>query len=187
MNKGLKFNSFSVNNTMAPSLVTRSSSIKSPVPNHVTHAAGSVVSDLTTPNPAAALFQNLDSDDDDDKDSYDHLINEEHEKDMDGGHGGDSDEEGDECLIHFEGNEDCESEEDSVDIEIKDCGGKSKRASFVDLTDSSGSIVGNIIVDESDNCRMELDTSDKKDVKTHKPPSDWMKPDTQHEMGELFF
>ena len=106
---------------------------------------------------------------------------------MNGGDGGDSDEEGDECLIHFEGDEDYEIEEDSVDLEINDCGGKSKGMSCVDLIDSSGGIIGNEIVDESDNCRMELDTSDERDVKTCKPPSDQKKPDTQLERDEPIF
>ena len=157
---------------MTPSLATRSSIVKSPIPNHVTHAAGSVAPEIVTPSPAVALLQNLDGDDEDDEDSHDYLVNEDHEKDMNGGDGGDSDEEGDECLIHFEGDEDYEIEEDSVDVEINDCGGKSKGMSCVGLTDSSSGIVGNAIVDESDNCRMELDTSDERDVKTCKPPLD---------------
>ena len=81
---------------------------------------------------------------------------------MNGGNGGDSDEEGDECLIRFEGDEDCESKKDIFDIEIKDCGGNSKGISFVDLADSSSGIAGNAIFDEGDNCRTELDSSAKK-------------------------
>ena len=57
----------------------------------------------------------------------------------------------------------------------------------MDLTDSSGDIEGNVIADEYDNCRMEVDASDKKDAKMHKPPSDWTKPDTQHERDEPVF
>ena len=78
---------FSINNTTTPSKVTRSSTIKSPVPTPITHAAGSVASELTTPNTPVALFQTQSSDDEDDDVSFNYLVNEEHEKCMCGGDG----------------------------------------------------------------------------------------------------
>ena len=53
----------------------------------------------------------------------------------------------------------------------------------MDLADSSGDIVGKVIFEEGDNCRTELDRSAKKEVKIHKPPSDWTTPETQRAKG----
>ena len=134
---------------MAPQQRTRSTNLQTtPVPNPVTQRTDrSVVSELTTPSPSAAAALQAAEDSSDDDEDYDHLVREEIEKDINGGDGGDSDLEGDECLI-FESDD--ESESESVIVEAKDFG---TSKGFVDLTDSSGGVVGNVIFEEGDVCR----------------------------------
>ena len=169
---------------MAPQQRTRSTNLQTnPVPNPVTQRADrSIISELTTPSPSARAALQAAEDSSDDDEDYDHLVEDEIEKDINGGDGGDSDVEGDECLI-FESDD--ESESESVIVEAKDFG---TSKGFVNLTDSSGGVVGNVIFEEGDVCRAELDDSSvPKDVKIYKPPTDWTIPMTRHERGEPKF
>jgi hypothetical protein len=106
------------------------------------------------------------------------------------GDGGDSDEEGDEALIHksgFEPEDDdiVEPEDTVVDIEPEDDRGKTK--GFVDLTNSSGGVLGSIIITEGNVKNLELTNLMKGDVKIAKPPSDWSSPIAQEARGEPKF
>ena len=117
--------------------------------------------------------------------NFEDVVGDELEKDRNGGDGGDSDEEGEEYLIHFtDSDEESETESEKIDVETKDCG---KSKGFVDLTDSSGGIVGNVIFEEGDVCRTELNSSVQKDVSIYKPPNDWTIPMTRHDRDEPMF
>ena len=165
---------------------TRSTNLQTtPVPNPVTQRADrSVVSELTTPSPPArASLSNLNNEEDDG--DFDNVVGDELEKDENGGDGGDSDEEGEECLLHFaDSDEESETESERVDVERKDIG---KSKCIVDMTDSSGGIVGNVIFEEGDVCRTELNNLVTKDVKIYKPPTDWTIPMPRRDRDEPEF
>ena len=167
---------------MASQQRTRSTNLQCPPPNPVTQQGTdrSVVSDLTNPTPPKEVEDDdvIDADDD-----YENFVENEIEKDIDGGDGGDSDVEGDECL-HFEESDEESEDFEEVEVERKDSG---KSKGFVDLTDSSGGVIGNVIFEEGDVCSTELASSIPKDVKIYKPPSDWRIPMTQHERDEPMF
>ena len=168
---------------MAPPQRTRTANLQTPIPNPVTQTAAdrSVVSELTTPSPVVASLLNLENEVDN---NFDDLVGDELEKDNNGGDGGDSDEEGEECLIHLADSDDeSETESEIIDVETKDSG---KSKGFVDLTDSSGGIVGNVIFEQGDVCRTELNDSEK-EVRIYKPPSDWTIPMTRHDRDEPMF
>ncbi len=166
---------------------TRSTNLQTPpVPNPVTQRTDrSVVSDLTTPSPPVVLHIGDDVSDAVEED-FETFVEKEIEKDINGGDGGDSDEEGDECFLHLEDSDE-ESDIEEVVVETKD-GGKSKGFVDVDLTDSSGGVIGNVLFREGDVRRTELAAGSlPKDVKIYKPPSDWRVPMTQHERDEPMF
>jgi len=170
---------------MNPPQRTRTANLQTPIPNPVTHTAAdrSIVSELTTtPSPVvAATLLNLENEV---ENNFNDLVEDELEKDDNGGDGGDSDEEGQECLIHLADSDDeSETESEIIDVEAKDCG---KSKGFVDLTDSSGGIVGNVIFEEGDVCRTELINSEK-EVRIYKPPSDWTIPMTRVDRNEPKF
>ena len=169
---------------MAPPQRARTANLQTPIPiPAVTQTAAdrSVVSELTTPSPVVASLLNLENEVDN---NFDDLVGDELEKDNNGGDGGDSDEEGEECLIHLADSDDeSETESEIIDVETKDCG---KSKGFVDLTDSSGGIVGNVIFEQGDVCRTELNNSEK-EVRIYKPPSDWTIPMTRHDRDEPMF
>jgi hypothetical protein len=164
---------------MASNPRTRSTNLQTPVPNPVTQRTDrSIVSDLTTPSPVVASLSNLDNEEDED---FDNVVGNELEKDKNGGDGGDSDEEGEECLLHFA---DSDEESEGDDVERRDCG---KSKCFVNMTDSSGGVVGNVIFEEGDVCRTELNNLVTKDVKIYKPPADWTIPITRRDRDEPDF
>ena len=164
----------------------RSSTLQNPIPNPVQQTAGnSIVSDLTTPSPPVAASEEGDLSNVVDSVDYDDLVGDELDKDENGGDGGDSDDEGDEFFVH---NEEDSDEEESEEVELQrreDCAGSSK--CFVDLTDSTGGVVGNVLFEEGDVCRTELDSSVPKDVKIYKPPADWTIPRPRHDRNEPYF
>lgn len=164
---------------MASNPRTRSTNLQTPVPNPVTQRTDrSIVSELTTPSPVVASLSNLDNEEDED---FDNVVGNELEKDKNGGDGGDSDEEGEECLLHFA---DSDEESEADDVERRDCG---KSKCFVNMTDSSGGVVGNVIFEEGDVCRTELNNLVTKDVKIYKPPADWTIPSTRRDRDEPDF
>ena len=132
---------------------TRASTLQTPVPNRVTNNPGtdrSVVSELTNPSPPGASLnegadQGLVSSADNEN-----VVAGEIEKDLHGGDGGDSDEEGDECLLHG----DAVEERSGTNVESED-GGKPR--GFVDLTNSSGGSIGNVIFKNGDVSSTEMD------------------------------
>ena len=153
-------------------------------PEQVTVAEeGSIVSDLTLP-------RNTNAGDDfgGDNDTQDHtkIVNSELEKDRFGGDGGDSDVEGDEVQIH-------ESavvigRGDGDDIEPEDSRGKTIGLGVVDLTDSSGTVNGSILMTEGNVSMTQLtDTLNQCDVKISTPPADWTAPLAQEDRGEPKF
>ena len=103
---------------------------------------GSVVSELsapTHPNPGGDPSTGNDIGDD-----FSKNVLKEMEKDCHGGDGGDSDVEGDEVLIHESAV--VASRGDNDALEPEDCRGKS--LGIVDLTDSSGGVLGKILMTE---------------------------------------
>ena len=183
-----------------PNPRTRSTTLQSPVPGGLRLPSStdrSVVSDLTTPSPtkdAAGLNGLIDNANDEDL-SDDDCFEEEHKKDVNGGDGGDSDEEGDECLIHRDG---CLNNEKEVEKEVNhDHNGNEpsfesfvfgRKKGYVDLTNSSREKLGNIILAEGDvsNVEMAKDLAGK-DIKIQQPPKDWVPARAQTARGEPNF
>ena len=153
-------------------------------PEQVTTAEeGSIVSDLTLP-------RNTSPGDDfgGDNDTQDHTehVNSELEKDHSGGDGGDSDVEGDEVLIHESAV--VTGRDDSDDIEPEDFRGKTLGLGIVDLTDSSGTGKGSILMADGNVSMTQLtDTLNQCDVKISTPPVDWTTPVAQENRGEPKF
>ena len=186
---------------MAPSKTrTRSKTLQTPLPTRVglpNSSQRSVVSDLTTPSPPrAAVGNNGVFDDDDDYEDLSHsdIVGKEAEKDGHGD-GGDSDEEGDECLIHKDGFLSVGKQVDHDDVHadnglvpnFESCDfGRTK--GLVDLTNSTGGKVGNIIIAEGDVSKVDLTNElAGKDVRISQPPKDWTSPRTQTTRGEPNF
>ena len=185
---------------MAPSNPrTRSTTLQSPLPAGVrlpNSTERSVVSDLTNPSSArdyavvGGLNEAIDNADDEDY-SDDDIFEQEKVKDVNGGDGGDSDEEGDECLIHKDG---CLNIEKEVEKEVNhDHNGNEpsfesfafgRKKGYVDLTNLSGGKLGDIIFAEGDvsNVEIEKDLAGK-DVKIQQPPKDYVPPRAQRERG----
>ena len=179
---------------------TRSTILQSPVPAGVrlpSSTERSVVSDLTSPGSArdAAGLNGLTNNAGEEDISDDDIFEQEKVKDVNGGDGCDSDEEGDECLIHRDG---CLNIEKEVEKEVNhDHNGNEpsfesfafgRKKGYVDLTNSSGGKLGNIIFAEGDvsNVEIEKDLAGK-DVKIQQPPKDWLPGRAQGERGEPNF
>ena len=164
----------------------RSTTLQPSVPPSIAEVAErSVVSTLTTPSPARR------SDEEDDDDENINIFEKELEKDMKGGDGGDSDEEGEECFVHLNDEIDTESEDSedegaSSDVEVepeKNHGTKS--TGILDLTNSTGEVVGEILYSEGD----VLITNDAapKHVNIYQAPSDWSPKQPFYDRGEPDF
>ena len=104
------------------------------------------------------------------------------EKDYCGGDGGDSDVEGDEVLIHESA---VVRGADNDDVEPED--GRGKSLGIVDLTDSSGGVIGNIIMTDGNVTNLQLEDAMMSDVKIASPPPDWTAPSAQESRGEPKF
>ena len=172
------------------------------LPNRVglpTSSDRSVVSDLTNHSPANVGESNrgifADSENEDEDLSFAAIAGREIEKDMNGGDGGDSDEEGEECLIHREGylfvGKEVEKDEDlnednglGPNLE-RDFG---RKKGLVNLTNSTGGKVGNVILAEGDLSAVDL-TRDLvgKDIKITQPPKDWVSRKTDKKRDEPVF
>ncbi len=138
----------------------RSTTLQPSVPPSIAEAAErSVVSTLTTPSPLRPADRSCEvrsddyDDDDDDDDENINIFEKEFEKDMKSGDGGDSDVEGEECFVHLNGEDgECEDEEDEdsdVEVETLEKHG-TKSTGILDLTNSSGEVVGDILYSEGD-------------------------------------
>ena len=154
----------------------RSNTLQASVPPSISDVAErSVVSALTTPSPpvrpADRSFE-VRSDDDDDENV--NLFEKEFEKDMKAGDGGDSDVEGEECFVHLNG-EDGESEDggdsdSDVEVETVEKHG-TKGKGILDLTNSSGEVVGDILYSEGD-VVVTNDGTPKK-INIYQAPANW--------------
>ena len=176
----------------------RSATLQSPIPPRVVPNSSqrSVVSELTTPSPPATRNNGVvDVDDDDNEDlSHDDIVEREVNKDVNGGDGGDSDEEGDECLIHMDG---CVIAGKEVDKNVNDGNGNEpsfesitygKKKCLVNLTNSSGGKVGNVILAEGDVSKVEIERDlGARNVRITQPPKDWTPPVAQLARGEPTF
>ena len=98
--------------------------------------------------------------------------------DQEGGDGGDSDVEGDECVIHSEGMDTSSGINHSKDVELDDGDERGKVKGLVKLTGYGGTHhIGNVIIEGDsqssvialDGCRV---GERKRDVKIPGPPSD---------------
>ena len=162
-----------------PSLRTRPTLQR---PLQVTVCEESVISELSGPRTnAGGTFCTSVATGNDIADHSKTVMNE-IEKDYCGGDGGDSDVEGDEVLIHESA---VVRGADNDDVEPEDCRGKS--LGIVDLTDSSGGVMGNIIMTDGNVTNLQLEDAMMSDVKIATPPPDWTAPTAQEARGEPKF
>ena len=149
-------------------------------PEQVTVCEESVVSELTLPRNRNNGGNSGGAGSDIGAHSNDVIA--EMEKDTHGGDGGDSDVEGDECLIHESG----VVQGDNDHIEPED--GRGKSLGIVDLTNSSGGVMGNMIMTEGNVSDVQLESAmAKTDLKIASPPPDWTAPSPQQSRGEPKF
>lgn len=172
---------------MATSNLRSRVSLQTPAPHEVSTnplCERSVVSEITTNSPLAGAnsvsvaLQSLPHD----VGEYNEIVEKQMEQDRIGGDGGDSDIEGDEAVIHS--SEVVSPAEDYVEPE--DNRGDAK--GLVNLTNSSGGVMGSVILTAEGNVtNVETTNRLKQDVKIPKPPPDWSVPVTQEARGEPKF
>ena len=107
--------------------------------------------------------------------------------DSSGGNGDDSDEEGDEFMIHQEGiGCDVGEEEEETPVEYEDGRGHTK--ALVELTSrGSSTVIGNVIMEDDGHSVVDVTGDDVMDVKIPAPPADWKAPLVQQVREEPNF
>ena len=166
-----------------PNLRPRSSSLQTaPTEVSTNPCERSVVSALTPLNSPSAANSSQASIPHDAVE-YNEIVHAENLRDMNGGDGGDSDVEGDEAHLHGSGVE--PHPEEVVEFEVD---GRGKTKGFVDLTNSTGGVMGSVILTEGNVTNVEMTNLMRgRDVKIAKPPDDWFVPVAKEARGEPKF